>query len=153
MEYKALYPFVLSIILVGMLIGVGVLALDKFGTAAKDETTAVTLVTILGQTGQLPITSDVEELVSFTNSTASFTPGVNVNVSSAGVLTTSPAINGTLRYNATYRYLKSGAAVTALNSGRQATSEFSTVWLGLIVTIAVLAIILTLVMRGFGGVR
>ena len=81
MEVGGLYQFVLLIVLVGMLIGVGVLALDKFA-------------------------------------------------SSTGVTT---------------------AAQTAINGTRAEISAIATNWLGLIVTIAVLAIIITLVIRGFGG--
>lgn len=80
MEVGGLYQFVLLIVLVGMLIGVGVLALDKFG-------------------------------------------------SSSGVST---------------------AASTAINAARDEVSAIATTWLGLIVTIAVLAIIITLVVRSFG---
>lgn len=81
MNLGNLYSFVLVLVLVGMLVGVGVLALDKFST----------------------------------------TSGIG------------------------------GAASTAINASRTAVSDVSTVWLGLIVTIAVLAIIITLVITGFGG--
>jgi hypothetical protein len=81
MEVGGLYQFVLLIVLVGMLVGVGVLALDKFSQAS-------------------------------------------------GVTT---------------------AAATAINASRTEVGAISTTWLGLIVTIGVLAIIITLVVRGFGG--
>lgn len=83
MEIKELYAFALLIVMVGMLIGVGVLALDKFSTTS-------------------------------------------------GVTT---------------------AAVTAINAARDAVAGIATTWLGLIVTIAVLAIIMMLVIRGFSGDR
>jgi len=79
MEVGTLYQFVLLIVLVSMLIGVGVLALDKFS-------------------------------------------------SSSGVTAT---------------------ASTAINGARTEVSAIATTWLGLIVTIAVLAIIITLVMKSF----
>ena len=80
-----LYQFVLVIVLVGMITGVGVLVLDEFGTAT-------------------------------------------------GV---------------------SSTASTAINAARDALSGIATSWLALIVTIAVLAIILGLVIRSFslGGGR
>ena len=83
MEVGGLYQFVLLIVLVGMLIGVGVLALDKFGNT-------------------------------------------------------------------------SGITSTAQAAIRNASAEvggIATNWLGLIVTIAVLAIIITMVIRSFGGQR
>ena len=79
MEIGQLYQFVLMLVLVGMIIGVGVLTLDKFAAAS-------------------------------------------------GVTT---------------------AAQTALNATRDEISNVATVWLGLIVTIAVLAIILGLVISSF----
>jgi hypothetical protein len=83
MEIGGLYQFVLLLVLVGMLIGVGVLTLDKFA-------------------------------------------------SSSGV---------------------TSAASTALNSTRDEISNISTVWLGIIVTIVVMAIILTVVIRSFASRR
>jgi hypothetical protein len=85
MDVKDLYTFVLSLVLIGMILGVGILVLDKFmGTSG------------LGAT-----------------------------------------------------------SVTAINKTIIAISDIPNTWLGLIVTIVVLAIILTLVIRSFafGGNR
>ena len=79
MEVGSLYQFVLLLVLVGMILGVGILVLDKF--AATD----------------------------------------GITVQSAGVLKNTSA----------------------------SLAPIATTWLGLIVTIAVLAIILTLVIRSF----
>ena len=81
MEIGGLYQFVLLLVLVGMILGVGILVLDKFAA-------------------------------------------------STGVST---------------------AAQTALNGTRMALSSIATDWLPLIVIVAVLAIILTLVIRSFAG--
>lgn len=85
MEVGGLYQFVLLLVLVGMILGVGILVLDKFAAS-----TAVT-----------------------------------------------------------------ATAATALNDTRDALADISTSWLGLIVIVAVLAIILTMVIRSFsfGGKR
>lgn len=79
MEVGELYQFILLIVLVGMILGVGILAIDKFSTS-----TGVT-----------------------------------------------------------------SAASTALNNTRTELGNIASNWLGLIVTIAVLAIIITLVVRSF----
>lgn len=79
MEIGELYQFVLLLVLIGMILGVGVLVLDKFGSAT-------------------------------------------------GV---------------------SNASSTAINATRDAITPIATTWLPLIVTVAVLAIILTLVIRSF----
>ncbi len=81
MEVGGLYQFVLLLVLVGMIIGVGVLTLDKFS-------------------------------------------------SSSGVTAT---------------------ASTAINNTRTEIANIASNWLGLIVTVAILAIILTLVIRSFAG--
>ena len=83
MELRNLYSFVLLLVLVGMIVGVGVLVLDKFAATS-------------------------------------------------GITT---------------------AAVTSINASRDAVGGIATSWLALIVTIAVLAIILTLVVSSFGGGR
>lgn len=81
MELGSLYQFVLLVVLVAMIIGVGVLILDKFQA-------------------------------------------------STGVTT---------------------AAQTAINASRTEVSGIATNWLGLIVTIVVLAIILGIVLKSFAG--
>ena len=92
MEVGQLYQFVLLIVLVGMLLGVGILTLNKFTTAVG----------------------------------ASY---ANPNVSA-----------GTNAYD-------------AINSTAIELGKISSTWLSIIVTVAVLAIILTLVLRSFGGAR
>ena len=79
MEVGDLYQFVLLIVLVGMILGVGILVLDKFSE-------------------------------------------------SSGITNT---------------------AGTAINATRDSLSPIATTWMSLIVTVAVLAIILTLVIRSF----
>lgn len=81
MEVGGLYQFVLLLVLVGMILGIGILVLDKFSA-------------------------------------------------STGVTT---------------------AAQTSLNNTRDAIATISTSWLPLIIIVAVLAIILTLVIRSFMG--
>ena len=81
MEVGQLYQLVLLLVLIGMILGVGVLVLDKFG-------------------------------------------------STSGV---------------------SATASTAINNSRDAITPIASTWLPLIVTVAVLAIILTLVIRSFAG--
>ncbi len=82
MEIAGLYQFVLLLVLVGMVLGVGVLVLDKFA-----QTSGVT-----------------------------------------------------------------ATAATAINNTRDAITPIATTWLPLIVTVAALAIIMTLVVRSFAGI-
>ena len=79
MELGGLYQVVLLLVLVGMLVGVGVLVTDKFGS----------------------------------------TSGVT------------------------------GSAQTAINASRDAIGEVATTWMSLLVTIIIMAVILTLIIRSF----
>jgi len=81
MELKDLFSFVLMLVIVGMIIGIGVIIFDKFGQSTAMTTTANTTIT----------------------------------------------------------------------SMRTEIANISSNWLGLIVTVAILAIILTLVIRSFGA--
>jgi len=83
MDVGDLYQFVLLLVLVGMILGVGILVLDKFGE-----------------------TNDI-----------------------------------------------SNATSTAINDTRDALTPIATTWLPLIVTVAVLAIVLGLVIKSFAGRR
>jgi len=84
MEVGELYQFVLLLVLIGLIVGVGVLILDKFKGATNSADTTLN---------------------------------------------------------------------TTLDAGISAIGSIASDWLALIVTIAVLAIILTLVIRSFGGAR
>ena len=83
MELKDLYSFVLLLVMVGMIIGIGVVIFDKFGQSSAVTTTANTTI------GEM----------------------------------------------------------------RTEVANISSNWLGLIVTVSILAIILTLVIRSFGAAR
>lgn len=155
MEFEQLQGFILLLVLLGMILGVGVLILDKFGIAVKDSTTITNeAVTITSGAGQLA-NDDVTSMSFFGNETinSSFT-GIDfdeeINWTTAGVI----AVNGTFTdgaYNASYVYDADSTSTTTLAATTTAVAAISTTWLGLIVTIAILAIILTLVIRSFGG--
>lgn len=144
------------IVAVGMLLGVGVLTLDKFGTATKES------LTILNESFTVPaanatVTLNNGNITSFTKilnasggtwSSSSYsvdlTLGVLNNTGNTGACT-----NGSTCY-AYYIYDEYDTdANTALSSGRDAISEIGTTWLGLIITIIVLSLILGLVIKSF----
>jgi len=157
MEINELFKFVLIIVLTGMIIGVGVLTLDKFGSAVKTDTASLAAVTFTAGVGTTA-NDDVTSINYITNGTFYLT-GANAtspltNVTTAGVISTYVDVTPGA-YNVSYQYDADSPATTALASGRDEVSNVSTVWLGLIVTIAILAIILTMVIRSFsfGGKR
>lgn len=159
MEVPKLYQFTLLIVIVGMLLGVGILALDKFGTAAKDST-AVTYETVAVASGSGSTANDDVTAVSFfgnmsVNSTDNVinigngVADVRVNWTTAGLLDVHSANFSDGNYNVSYTYLADTNAFTATSNTVTELSTIASTWLGLIITIAVLAIIITLVVRSF----
>jgi hypothetical protein len=153
LELKNIQGFVLLLVLTGMLVGVGVLVLDRFGDTAKTSTTIAfgsQNVTLAGGAGTLT-NDEVTSLLFLGNSSINFTVGTQVNLTNGElgtILASYPKIvNGS--YIVSYVYDADSAATTGLNSGRDAVSSVATDWLSLIVVIGVLALILVLVIRSF----
>jgi len=147
MELPKLYQFALLIVIVGMLLGVGILALDKFGVAAKEEATITESVAIVSKVGA-SANDDTTDLLAFYNSTNTWVVDVDVNLTAAGVVTTRANVSdGT--YTMNYTYDKDTAATTATTNTNTELGTIASTWIGLIVTIFVLAIIITLVISSF----
>jgi len=159
MELSNLQGFVLIMVLVGMVLGVGVLVLDEFGTAVKDSTVitdeTVSFVAAAGTT----VNDDVSAITQITNTTVTCTVFNSANScanwTSAGalVLNSSTFTNTTRDYNVTYTYDADSTSTTTLASVVTGITPIATTWLPLIITIAVLAIILVLVIRSFSTRR
>jgi hypothetical protein len=152
-EFKNLPQIVLMLVLVGLIVGVGTLVLDSFSTATKTTSSYWENVTITANSGQLTKTSyitGVNFVRNATNTSTTYTYGTQVNVTSAGVVTTSnPPTAGSLEFN--YTYLTTSKASTAIDSATSATGSIATNWLSLIVTVVVLAIILWFVVSAFAN--
>lgn len=148
MELNNLGGFVLLLLLVGMLVGVGVLTLDYFGDAAKDDTSISESIAIAGAVGQTA-NDEVVSLTSFSNASTTWSIGNQINFTEYGVITTSNVSNGT--YTLVYVYEADSKTTTATGSARDEVSAINTTWLTLIVTIAILALIMLMVTRSFSG--
>lgn len=152
-EFKDLPKIVLMLVLVGLIIGVGVLVLDKFSTASKNHLTYLENVTITAKSGTLTKTSGftgVNFLRNASNTTQTYTYGTQVNITAAGAVTTSSDFTGgTLETN--YTYDSTSATSTAVDAATSATGGIANNWLALIVTVVVLAIILWFVVGSFSG--
>jgi len=155
MEIDKLYQFVLIILLVGMLVGVGVLALDKFGTASR-ESTVVTNESFVVPAVNSVVTLSNGNMTTFTqvlNSTGDVWNSDNYTVTLlSGVLnnTGNQSCKAGDTCYAYYTYDKYNTVpITAINAGRDAVGEVSTQWLSLIITIGILAVIIGLVVSGF----
>ena len=157
MEMKYLQSFILLLLFIGMLLGVGVLTLDKFQRAVRTETTVISTGQNLSVTG----TSDFSEeycldVTSVANSTTTYVlADYNVTFSNADDCIVSYSGFGSDcslgLCNITYTYGADTASATSGVNTIAAITPIASTWLSLIVTVFVLAIILELVIRSFSG--
>ena len=174
MDYKNLYTFVLTLVLIGIIIGVGLLVLGKFGDATRDtntvnnETSDNIATGFAGTPSNMTITltntpvRDITRITNSSNYVAILNTDYNVsslatgsiilwNYTENGMFTSGGG--GSIYVNITYRYYADSKATTELDNVIDAVAEIPSTWLPLIVTIVVLAIILTLVISSFVGIR
>lgn len=167
MEIKNLYPFVLLIVLVGMVIGVGVLTLDKFSSTTfyQRDNYNDSLGAPLKNTTRNLDWGNITAVEAVWNGTSNILPAAcyELNASSTDTVnvpghfvyyndTATCSVNGQTVFYVIYDY-KDYATETrgAVNAALNEVKGIATNWLGLIVTVAILAIILFLVVRSFGG--
>ena len=163
MEIKQIYPFILTLIMMGMIIGVGLLVLGNFGNAVRD-TNAVTneSTAISGFAGtpsnatftmsNIPL-KDVTRITNSANYVGVLNVDYNVSSLTAGTITlwNGTGTWGDTHANVTYRYYSDSTATDTIQNVETATGTIPATWLPLIITVMILAIILTLVIRSFGG--
>ena len=160
-DLNSLYQFVLLIILIGMIIGVGIIVLDKFATSTFYTITDNDSIVINLFNESVPINN------------GNITTYIVKNATSQSVAPTAfytlDKINGSIKITSngsvdeawiflgnsieviyTYKDYDTETKTATLSASKE-VSNISTVWIGLIVTIFILAIILTLVIRSFGS--
>lgn len=156
METKELLPFVLTIVSVGILLGVGLVVLSSFNnTVYREEIGVNTTVTWVnnGSTINIGHGNLTADPVIY-NSTSSIVSSVNYTTNLAtGVITvndnTTSCKTG-MSCRVIHNYKNYGTeANTALTNATSAVSDISSTWLALIVTVAVLSLILLMVIRSF----
>jgi len=149
MEIKQLESFVLLLVMLGLIIGVGVLTLDKFGVATKDSTIVYSEnVTITAGVGT-PTNDDITSLDDCYDSSnrSHLILNSECNLSGTTEILVNTTGNGIIGIN--YTYDKDSTATTTVTSVNTSMGTIASTWLPLIVTIVVLSIILTLVIRSF----
>lgn len=154
MEIRELLPFVQLIVLIGVLLGVGILILDGFGSQVRVNTPVVNeSIAITSLTGATT-NDDVISASYFGNSTLNcvLPDTACANITTAGGVTANATfVDAT--YDISYRYWYDSVGTVAMASMVSAIAPIAATWLPLIVTVAVLAIILTLVITSFAGRR
>lgn len=159
MEIKGLYGFVLTIILVGMVLGVGVLIFDTFNTSVGTLTTVTnqSFTVPANGSGTVTLRSNMVSFTSVVNDTADEWDSSNYTVDlTTGVLTNlyNETCAPTKTCYATFSYRPTDSATSGvMNSSISTVTPIASTWLPLIVTVAILAIILTLVIQSFGARR
>ena len=156
MEVQQLYGFTLLILLVGMVLGVGVLVLDKFSTSVLDDTSGATTARFIYTNNYTTLTHNTVTASSYASYNGSGT-AMTLEFDSADkwqatkVKLVSPTTSNGTAINVTYTYGADSEATDALQASRGELSTIATTWLGLVITIAILSIILLLVIRSFAG--
>src|SRR3990167_10886550 len=163
MELNKLGGFVVLVVMVAMIIGIGIITLDKFGTTVSydvlNHNDSVTKANFTGQALDWGNITTVDAVWNGTTSllpaecyTLNTTPGQFMwTNSTADCAANSGAVDQTvfyIIYDAKDYNTKTAQAAAAAS---KEVANISTNWLGLIVTIAVLALILWLVMGAFCG--
>lgn len=160
MEVKELPGLALMLVLVGMIVGIGVLITSQFGAVVYVDTAITNETVVWPATGATVALTfhNVTAVTQILNDTGGAEPTANYTIDlTSGVITndgnTSACTQGDDCYvYYTFRNYETATKV-ALDSAGSAISGIATSWLALIITIAVLAILLVLVIRSFSAPR
>ena len=148
-DMNSLWTLVMVLFLSGLLLGVGILTLEKFGDTVEESATITDeQVTIASNTGQLAhwdITG-ISEFYNTTNESQSHTL-TSANFTYNGAVTVASVNDGV--WNTTYTYDKDTNATQTMDNSISALIPVASDWMPLIVTVAVLSIVLGLVLSSF----
>ena len=163
MEWKDLQGFVLIVILIAMILGVGLIVLDKFGDTIKESTPAVNETLVVASATGTTANDEVTAITLIYNETMEIVVIVTVSTTGAdnfswvedtGVISFNDSVSvPDGDYLITYTYDADTTSSTSMKSVVSSMIPIATTWLPLIITIAILAIILGLVIRSFAGKR
>lgn len=162
MEAEKIYPFILLLVMTGMIIGVGIITLDKFSQASYNTFTVSQNVTLNSlkeaklQEGNL---TQIHSIINATNlaylRVNTSHPKVNYSHGSLHLEfnRTGDLYGGQLVY-VTYSFRDyETSAKRGLVSANNSLIDIPDSWLGLIVTVFVLSIILSIVIVSFRNKR
>jgi hypothetical protein len=153
MEAKELYPFVLTLVFTGLILGVGVLIFSNFGDATRVATDINENLSVTAGSGTLTHDELKSQPTKFNNETHDFTEYIGLYVNFT-LSTGEYVANGNIstgKYNISYVYYADTSATTTMDSVVTSVTPIASTWLPLIITVAVLAIILTMVIASFTG--
>lgn len=156
MELNNFAPIVMTLVLVGMVLGVGLIIFDSFADAVKTDATITNETLTIASGAGTTANDEVSAVSIIINTTGEFnctsfnSPTACANWTESGAITVNNTKMGNGSYwRVSYTYDADTEATTVAEDVRDATSPIGTTWMTLIVTVLVLAIILTLVIRSF----
>lgn len=154
-ETSGLYKFVLAMVLVGFLVGISALLLDK--TSVEVKTTSSALNENISFTSQSGTTSnnEVVALLNCYDATNKSTMEVNVNCTlnnkDTGILKLDASYGSPITVQTNYTYKKDTTSSLNFDASTSAVGSVASSWMSLIITIMVLSVVLGLVIVGFSG--
>lgn len=153
-DIKILQVLVITLVLTGLLLGIGMLVFSKFGDAVAEQTT-VTDETVTIASGVGKFANIDQGIVSVSTTVTNATNGTDTVTITAANWTTSGAValGQEGGWNFTYVYDKNVTATDVMADSIDAMSPIASDWIGLIVTVVVLSIILSLVLTSFARRR
>lgn len=168
MELNDLYPAVLTIVLIGLVLGIGLfvmaevreqIAVEYTGTNNSINITATdpTNTTTLTPYSVLDDYELLEVSIIYSNgSSATITEEADYNFTSGGVISWGPGmvivVDNLVNISSTYIYDVSNSPEEAVNDSLEGLADFAG-WIAVIVVVLAAAIVLGIVLRSFGQGR
>lgn len=154
MKYTALPTFVVMLVLIAMLVGVGVLTFSKFGSAAKESTVITNESFTVPAEAVTLAHGNITSWLYVLNATGDVWGAGNYSVdTTTGVFNNTGNESGCVDKDTCYAYYTydeyNTETMTAASAAGTAVGDISNTWLTLIVTIGLLAIIIGMVVAGF----
>jgi hypothetical protein len=154
LNIKELPNFVLTFLLIVMIVGVGIVVMTNMGYASSRQIAATNDNQTMSNTSYVALLNSPlvsSESFTLTNISATVpTTDYKVDYDLGKVIMINGKWHGQ-QLNASYTYLETTTATTAMNNASNSLGVINNTWIGLLVTVTLLAIVLGLVINAYGG--
>jgi hypothetical protein len=151
-DMKVLLSATIMFLLVGMVIGVGLMTFDAFGTATKTATSALDQNVNLSSHSATLANTFCTAITQVDNVTTWDLTTYNVSLTDADTCAMYADVPVSHKYNVTYTYREASKTSTMMDAASTALAAISSSWIGLLITIVVLSLIVGLVISSFTGI-
>ena len=156
-DLNLLEVMVITLVMTGLLLGIGIVTISKFGTTVADSTSVVNgTIVIASGTGGVRSDQGITAVSTFSNATVDYIVYLSndsINWTADGVFVVDGAIMGDSTYDLSYVYDQNVTGTDTMVQVVASMAPIASDWLPLIVTVAVLAVILTMILTSFGKRR